>query len=237
MELLVSLTAVLAGVVQGVTGFGSGIVIMMVLPMFSLLTQSAGISTAICMFLNISMVYTYRQHINFKKIWAPIILFMCVCTTTIYFSTMVNQVLLKKIFGVFFILLSIYFLFINKGSERRKLSLPVSIIFIVISAMCDGLFGVGGPLMVVYFLSQTHSTHEYLGTIQAFFLINCVYNTCLRAMNGILLVEHIPLILFGVVGIVAGGFIAGKIVDKLDGAMLRKLTYIMIGISGLMNVL
>ena len=50
MEILVSLTAVLAGIVQGITGFGSGIVIMMILPMFFALPQSAGISTAICMF-------------------------------------------------------------------------------------------------------------------------------------------------------------------------------------------
>ncbi len=237
MEVLVSLTAVLAGIVQGITGFGSGIVIMMILPMFFSLPESAGISTAICMFLNMSMVYTYRKHVSFKKILVPSLCFLVICSATIYFSTMVNQVLMKKVLGVFFILLSIYYLFINKSNERKKLSLPISILFIVISAICDGLFGIGGPLMVIYFLSQTHNTHEYLGTIQAFFLINCIYNTCFRVINGILLPEHLMLIGIGACSIMIGGFIARKVVDKLDGMMLRKLTYIMIGIAGLINLI
>ena len=237
MEVLVSITAILAGIVQGITGFGSGIVMMMILPHFFALPQSAGISTAICMFLNMSMVYTYKKHIHFKSVLFPSLCFLCVCSTTIYFSTMFDQILMKKILGVFFVVLSIYYLFINKGNDRKKLSLPISIIFIVISAICDGLFGIGGPLMVIYFLSQTHSTHEYLGTIQCFFLINCIYNTCFRVFNGILHLEHLMMIGIGALGIMLGGFIARQVVDKLDGTILRKLTYIMIGLSGIINLI
>lgn len=237
MEILVMLTAVLAGIVQGVTGFGSGIVMMMVLPMYFALGESAGISTAICLFLNISMVYTYRKHISFKTIIPPAILYIIVCSMTIYLSTSIDQAFIKKVFGVFLILLAVYYLFINKNNERKKLSLPVSIMCIIVSAVCDGLFGIGGPLMVLYFLSQTHNTHEYLGTIQTFFLINCVYNTCFRIYRGIIGLAHLPLIGIGVIGIVLGGILANKIVDRLDGTLIRKLTYIMIGISGLINII
>ena len=102
--------------------------------------------------------------------------------------------------------------------------------------MCDGLFGIGGPLMVLYFLSQTHNTHEYLGTIQTFFFINCTYNTCFRIVNGILGINHIFIMCIGVIGITVGGLIGNKVVDRLDGMLIRKLTYIMIGISGLINL-
>ena len=237
MEILVSLIAIGAGVVQGITGFGSGIVMMMILPMFFSLPQSAGISTAICMFLNISMVYTYRKSVNFKKVIIPSLCFLLICSTTIYFSTMFDQVLMKKILGIFFIVLSIYYLFINKSNDRKKLSLSVTVLFILISAICDGLFGIGGPLMVIYFLSQTHNTHEYLGIIQSFFLVNCIYNTGFRIMNGILLPEHLMLIGIGAISIMIGGMIARKVVDKLDGMVIRKLTYIMIGISGIINLI
>ena len=91
--------------------------------------------------------------------------------------------------------------------------------------------------MVIYFLSQTHSTHEYLGTIQFFFLINSIYNTCFRIVNGILLPEHLMLIAIGAISIMIGGIVARKIVDKLDGMILRKLTYIMIGIAGIINLI
>lgn len=228
--------ALLAGIVQGVTGFGSSIVMMMIFPNVFSLLQAAGISTAICIFLNLTMVFHYRKYISFKKVIPPAILYIIICSFTIHLATLVDQVLMKKVFGIFLILLAIYYLFIDKG-DRKKLSLAVSVICIVVSAICDGLFGIGGPLMVLYFLSQTHNTHQYLGTISLFFMINCIYNTCFRIYTGILLPIHLSFIAVGVIGIVIGGSLARLVVDKLDGVMLRKLTYMMIGISGIINVL
>lgn len=236
MEFLVIATAIVAGIVQGVTGFGAGIVLMMVLPSYFALAQSAGISTAICLMLSCTMVYTYRQYISFKTIVRPALFYIVICSISIYFSTMVDQLLMKKLFGVFLIILACYYLFIDKG-ERKKLSLPISILCIVASAICDGLFGIGGPLMVLYFLSQTHNTHQYLGTIQTFFFINGIYNTCFRVFNGIITVNHLFYIGIGMIGILVGGLLARKIVDTLNGQFIRKLTYIMIGISGIMNII
>jgi hypothetical protein len=230
-------TAFIAGIIQGVTGFGSSLVLMMVLPMMFALPQSAGISTAICICLNAQMLFMYRKHVDLKKIIPPAILYIAVCSVVIRFSTTVNQAMMKKVFGLFLIVLAIYYLFINKDGERKKIGLALSLFCIVVSATCDGLFGIGGPLMVMYFLSTTHNTHEYLGTIQTFFCINCVYNTLFRIYNGILLPEHLKYIGIGMVGIFIGGFIANKIVDKLDGVMLRKLIYIMIAISGIINII
>ena len=38
------------------------------------------------------------------------------------------------------------------------------------------------------------------------------------------------------VGILLGLFIANKIVDKLDGELIKKLTYVLIGLCGISNV-
>lgn len=236
--IFIALSACIAGIVQGITGFGAGIVMMMILPMIlGNIPQSAGVSTAICVILSAQMVYLYRKHVDIKKVILPSILYILICSISMYFSTMIDQNLMKKVFGTFLLLLAIYYLFINKNNERKKLSLALSLFCIIVSAACDGLFGVGGPLMVLYFLSTTHNTHQYLGTIQAFFTINCFYNTCFRIYRGIILPEHLIYIAVGMVCIVIGGYIANKIVDKLDGVLVRKLTYIMIGISGLINII
>ena len=238
MYITILLIAVIAGVVQGVTGFGAGIVMMMVLPMFfELLGTAAGVSTAICLVLIIMMVYNYREFVDFKKIIPPACLYVVVSSCVIVLSKYINQAIMKKVFGVFLVLLCVYYLFINKSNDRKQLHPVVKVLFIVISAACDGLFGIGGPLMVIYFLSTTHSTHEYLGNIQAFFMINCIYNTCFRFYNGIIGLQHLPYFAIGWIGILTGGFVAGKVVDKLDTVLLQKLTYIMIGIAGIINLL
>lgn len=235
--LSVLLAALLAGTVQGVTGFGGGIITMLIFPHFFSIPLGAGITGSLGIALCASMVIRYRKEVNIKMAALPAFLYIVVSSFVISYSTAVDQAIIKKVFGVFLVLLSLYYLFISKSVQNRKLSIPVSIVCIAISAACDGLFGIGGPLMVLYFMSMTHSTHEYLGSMQLFFWINSMYNTAFRFYKGILLPEHLIFIAFGVIGILVGGSIAGKIVDKLNIATMRKLIYIMIGVSGVINLI
>lgn len=236
MYLIIIIMTFLAGIVQGVTGFGASIVMMMAFPSIFLLTQAAGINTAICLFLNITNVYLYRKYVKFQTIIPPAILYIITCSFVISMSTKLDATMMKKVFGGFLILLGIYYLFLNKKTPS-KLSLPVSIFCIVISACCDGLFGIGGPLMVLYYMSKTKGTHEYIGTISTFFLVNCFYNTIFRLYKGIIVAADLQYIALGVVFIVLGGIIAHKIVDRLNPELLKKLTYIMIIAAGIANVL
>ena len=91
--------------------------------------------------------------------------------------------------------------------------------------------------MVLYFMSMTDSTHEYLGTSQMFFMINSIYNTAFRFYRGILQPVHLIYIGVGIWGILSGVFIANKIVDRLNANAMRKLIYIMLGISGVLNLI
>ena len=233
---VIVLLALIAGIVQGVTGFGAGIVMMMGFPYFFSLPVSAALSGTIGTMLSVTMTWTYRKFINWKELVLPTIVYNAVSTLCIFVSTSLNAALMKKIFGVFLVILSIYYLFIAKDGDRQKVSLPVGLLFCVISGACSALFGVGGPLMVIYFLGKTHSTHEYLGTLQAFFLIQGIYNTIIRIISGILTVEMLPSLGVGMVAIIIGGFVARLVVKKLDGTMIRKITYVFIGISGLLNI-
>ena len=90
--------------------------------------------------------------------------------------------------------------------------------------------------MVLYFLNQTDGTEEYLGTIQTFFLVNSIYMAIFRFVNGIIDSNHLLPIACGMLGIALGQVVASKIVSKIDGQMLRKVTYVTIGISGIINL-
>ena len=233
----VLITALLAGVVQGITGFGGGIITMLIFPYFFSIQLGAGITGSLGIALCAFVAIRYRRELKVKMALMPALLYIVVSSTVISLAMDVDPALIKKAFGGFLILLAIYYLFVSKSVQNRKLSIGMSIVCIAISAACDGLFGIGGPLMVLYFMSMTTSTHEYLGTIQLFFWFNSVYNTAFRFYKGILLPEHLIFIAFGVIGILAGGVIAGKVVDKLNADTMRKLIYAMIGVSGVLNLI
>lgn len=235
--LIIIFTAFLAGIVQGVTGFGSCIVMMMVFPFLFAIPEGAGIAVAATVFLSLSVTIRYRREIKPLKLLPPAILYVIVSNLSIHFSTLVDPVLIKRIFGGFLIVLSIYFLFLSKSVQGKKLSIPAALLCIAVSAACDGLFGIGGPLMVLVIMGMTSSSKEYLGSILFISTITCLCSTVFRFFRGILTVSHIPFILVGIAGILAGVFVANKIVDKLNENVLRKVTYVMIGVAGIINLL
>ena len=233
---ILAVTAFFAGLVQGIAGFGSGPVQMMTYTVYWPLAVAAAMSVCVSVPLNLNMTLTYLKEIKWKKVLVPIVPYMVICSVAINFSKSFDQVLMKKIFGGFLILLAVYYLFFNRNTEKKQFTLVRTLIYIFISAVCDALFGIGGPLMVLYFLSVTESKEEYLGTAAAFFLINGVYNTVFRLISGILTVQQIPYLVIGIAAILVGVTVSHKLVDRMDDSLLRKVTYVMIGLTGILNL-
>lgn len=241
MDLLASvfLPALVGGVVQGVTGFGAGIVMMIFLPLAFSVVQSAGVSSAISVALCAAMVWRYRSYLDPRAlprdIAAPAVLYLAVSSGSILFAQTVGQNLMKGVLGVFLVVLAAYFLVFQKAARFEPKG-AVAIACVAISGLCDGLFGVGGPLMVVYFMARCADQRAYLGTIQCFFLITVSFATAFRVANGIVTPALLPALALGVAGILAGFIGANKIVDRLDANLVRQLTYVVIGISGISNL-
>ena len=235
MFLFCALAALLAGLVQGIAGFGSGPVQMMVYPLYWTIPTAAAVSVCVSVPLNLNMTLTYLREIHWKKVLVPILPYMAVCSAAISFSLNVDQTLIKRIFGVFLIALSVYYLCFNRR-EKKPLNPWQTAVYIVISALCDAFFGIGGPLMVIYFLNKTDSAKEYLGTAAAFFLLNGVYNTVYRLLSGILTSALLPYIGVGVAAILAGVTLAHFLTKKLNDGVIKKAVYVMIGVTGIFNL-
>ena len=225
----------MAGLLQGMVGFGAGIILMIYLPTIYTVTGSAAITGAISIVLSGFMTFQYRHFIQMEKVLKSTILYMLICTLTIMISSYINAFYLKKALAIFLVILASYYLFLSK--EKQEMTKGFAWFCIILSAICDGFFGIGGPLTVIYFMAKTKDQKEYLGCIQMFFLINCIYNTGLRIYRGLLVMDYLPIILLGAGGILLGGFIAKKLLRFIDENKIRKLVYFVIGISGILNII
>lgn len=226
----------LAGIVQGVTGFGAGTLQMMVLPLFFPLIEATGISGVVCWSLTTAMFYRYRKYVKPKKVILPTLFYLLGSYSAISFSMQVNQEIMQRVMGVFLILLACYFLFIQREKVEHVSSFA-AVIFSVVSGVCDGLFGIGGPLMVMMYLSNSDSKEEYFANSQAHFFITLVLNCIIRVSNGIIKTAHIPYMLAGIVTIWVGGRIAKRIADRIDADRLRHIVYCCVGAAGLINLI
>ena len=76
LSVLIPLPALFAGVVQGVTGFGAGVLLMLFYPLWFSIAQSSAMSQFLCTVLCFSIVLRYRQHVNLKQCLLPIALIL-----------------------------------------------------------------------------------------------------------------------------------------------------------------
>ncbi len=235
--IIVGVLALAAGMVQSIAGFGAGIVMMLGFPyIFTPLIQASGISATCNTFLNYSLVWRYRKVIEWKKIILPASIYLPFSTLFIFISTSLPQKALKIAFGIFLILLSIYYLTASMRKKEVHMPLAIAIFFFAFSGICSALFGIGGPLIILYFMSELKTPERYISTTQGFFAITSTYNLVMRIVKGIIGVKHIPIIILGSLMIVVGGMIGSKLVTKIDQNKLKMTTYIMVGIAGITNL-
>lgn len=232
----VMLPALIAGLVQGVTGFGAGILLMMFYPAMFSVAQSSAMSQFLCAVLCIAIVWRYRKQVRLKQCLMPLIFYFPCYFVTLQVAVSMNTDHLKPVLGIFLVLLSIYFFY---GSEKVKIRANVWSAFIcaLISAGVDAFFGIGGPTMVIYFMAILPNKQEYLGTIQCFFMTTSIYGTVMRTYNGQITVDLLPFLMSGGVALLVGAYAGSRVVNRIDTHRMKQLVYGFIGIAGLLTII
>lgn len=232
---VIGISAAIAGVIQTVTGFGSGIFMMMFFPAFFPMLNASALSASITLVATAGVSWHYRKHIRFRLTVIPSVFYILASTGALLLAPFIPAGIMMKIFGAFLILLSVYFLFFPGKLEIKPTLLSANICS-VLSGFASGLFGIGGPPMVIYFLAATKDKEEYLGTIQFFFFITGAYTFLLRVQRGIYHTGLIPFTLLGMAAILVGKAVGERIIDRIDGEWMKKVIYVFLGLSGALNL-
>lgn len=232
----IAAAALLGGIVQPLTGFGAGVILMVVAQYFYVMTIAPSIVAAICLFQSGIMAYQYRKKIDFKQI-APLILFYTGCSL-IVINLLGNFDLhvLTACFGAFLLLLAVYFLFVAP-KVALKPGAASGVICSAFSGCCAGAFAVGGPMMALYFVTIARDKDTYVANMQFLFFVTNTVNVIMRAFKGLYGMQYVPVTAVGVVFVLLGVFIGTILSKKMSGDVARQMVYIGVGISGLVTLL
>lgn len=232
--ILVFVVYTFASFIQRSVGFGFGIIAMVFLPyFFSSYGEAVALGGLCSIWGTIYTAYQYRKKIDFKSV-----VFMtigCMLTTVfavLFMKTQTNEVLVKML-GVILVLIALYFTFLN-GKIRIKARPRNAFVSGALGGVLNGLFGAGGPPVVVYVLSAHENDKEaYIGTIQAYFVLTGIYSIIIRGANGFITLNTIKLVPFGIVAVLLGVLIGSKVFERINAKILRYCVYGMIAISGI----
>ena len=234
--LSVVLAAALAGVVQSVTGFGGAVVMMLVLPHFFSIPAASSIASAVCLGLNLVLLIKFRRHLDWRLWLLPTLPYLVTSTAAIRAVGQLDLRLLSAVFGGFLVVLAGYFfLFADRVSLRPNRR--TAILCGGISGVTSGLFGIGGPLLSLYFLPASGSKERYTANLQCSFFVTNLLNMFTRLSEGIMTADLIPLILVAFLAINVGKEVGLRILGRLNEEKLRRLVYLFVGLSGLLTLL
>lgn len=213
----------IAAIVQGVSGFAFGMVVLMVFPYIFGYTKALVIAAMMWMVLSAANAYIYRKYIDWT--WVP--RWLCVFIV----MELIGVLVVKKVgdspiwytlMGAMFIFMAIYLLWGQK-IIHVKVNFSSMAILAALSGLIMGSFGVGGPLMAAFFLEATHSKEEYLGTIQGLGVIVASIDVILRSLNGMMSAELFGYTALGIIFMGMGLLIAKKLVSHMNALTMRRI--------------
>ena len=231
---LISAIFLLAGFVQGMTGFGSALV---AIPLLSLVIDIKS-AVPLCI-LNSLVITTYlslkmRKHLELQKI-API----CIAAIPgiIVGSTILKRVsstIIQTTLGTLLIAYSLHSLF--STPKPRKLHKIWSYVAGFLSGAIGAAFSAGGPPTIIYATLNDWKKDTIKATLSGFFLFNSYLIAAVHAVNGLTTLEiftyfmiSAPFVLLGtVLGTISYGKIPRELYLQIIFAFLTAMGIIMI---------
>jgi len=144
--------------------------------------------------------------------------------------------MLAMVFGFFLLALAGYNFFVA-GKLTIRANWKSALVCSAISGAFGGLFGIGGPLMSLYYLDATHSKEAYSANMQGLFALSCINGMSNRIACGLYTAELILPSVVGIVFVCVGSRLGLKLLDKLDAQRLKQAVYLCVAASGAVTVL
>ena len=232
---LVAVVALGASYIQSVTGFGFGIFAMIFLPHLLLQTEANVLSTMLSMLTSLFTALLLFRRIHWKNLLFPVL--GCLVSTAAavaFIKTQENDTLILLL-GIALFALSVYFFFFS-AKIRIKPTWYAGLIAGVLSGIMGGMFAIGGPPVVVYYMQSEKETDGYLATISAYFILSGVVSVASKAAAGFVTVNVWIGFAVGTAGMLLGAVLGKFTRAKIKPNALKRVVYAVMAVSGIVNV-
>ena len=230
--IMLLLSTLLAGIVQGISGFAFAIIFLAIMQYFMPYTDLLALSSILCVIMLAVNAFVYRHHIVWKWLPVPLLInFVFTIGSIRLLDHTMDFPYWHKLLGVVFIVLALYMYFFQQKIQIHP-TLCNALLFCGAGGILGGLFGVGGPPVVLYFLAIADDKEAYLSTTQMFFFINMLYDLAGRMGSGMVTPSLFRYAALCIGTILLGLWIGNKIFRHIDGNTLKKIIYLLMFLDG-----
>jgi len=237
---LVAITAGLAGLVQGLTGFGYSVVLVMTLVTSGQdVATSSMVAMVTCAFCQTLVLYRLRGRPALFALW-PLLVGTAVALPAglLILKTSGDAPWLRRVLGAFVVTAAAWLLAMPDAPKRTRRGRPLLGVGAgILSGLGVGLFNTGGPPAALYLYSRRIPLETARRTIQLFFLVATAYRLVVSLAGG-MVTSEVVLRGLGAVPLVVGGTLAGLALSRrVRPKLLRRVIYVALAVLGLKLVL
>lgn len=224
---------VFAGAVaQGVSGFAFSMIVLAVLPHFLSYTDALALTSFLTIFLLMCNAWHYRHFIVWKWLPVPIASYFVFTLLSVrLLSHTAEAAIWYKLLGIIFILMALYMNFFQNKIKIRP-TWQNGVLFCGAGGFISGLFGVGGPPVVLYFLAIADDKNQYMSSLQMAFLIMTLLDFSTRMGNGMVTWELVYNGLLSIWCVILGLFVGNLLFRRMNEQLLRKIIYSIMLLNG-----
>ena len=227
------LAALVGYFVKGVAGIGNTLVVTSTMAYTRTNAEITPVELLLCVPTNLTVTWTYRHHIKWKIAIAPLCMVLAGDLLGVLLLKNTDVTLLKIVFGVVLILLSVEQLWRELRGQGGKAAHPALMLALGISAgvLC-GMFGVGA-LLAAYFARVTTDDATYKGSMSMIFAVENTFRIVAYSVTGLLTSQSLQnaLVLLPFMGL--GLFLGMKLAHRMNPKAMRLIVTVMLMLSGL----
>ena len=237
MEVYLFLAAVvfLAAFIQGVTGFGSGLVAMALVPLFMELRDAVPVVALLGLAVNGVIMLQLRQHIDRRKVLPMVLGALAGVPVGVYALKTLDPQILKLVLGL--ILVGYVGYALLAGDEHRfRVGDPWGLLAGGLGGVLGGAFNTSGPPVILYVTLKDWSKDAIKASLQVFFVAISLTAIPLHIIAGNLHTQHLPLAGLALPVLLLGVWVGTKVYDHIDGDAFRKVVLVGLAVMGVFYV-
>lgn len=228
----ISLIFVLAGFVQGMTGFGSALVAMPLLSLWIDIKSAVPLCTLNSLVITSYLALRMKQHLDRKKILPLCVAAIPGMIAGITLLKKVSSVTISMGLGGLLVAYSFYNLFFK--IRQRKLHPLWSYLAGFSSGAIGAAFSAGGPPTIIYATLSDWGKDEIKATLTGFFLFNSYMNAAAHAVSGLTTAPVLALFIYTAPCVFVGTVLGSHYYGRIETTVYLKVIFIFLIIMGIM---
>jgi len=222
----------LAGLKQGLTGFGLGIVAMALLPMIVPVPEAMAAVTLIGAISILGNLGPFWKAVVWREA-TPLIIGMIVgIPCGIFMLRSISPEAITRILGAVLLLTCATQAFLPKNQNLhlpKFLGLPMGIL----GGALGGAFNMGGPPVLIFLQSRPVTPKALVATLQVIFAISLIFRSGLIATCGFVTLHILLLVAIGILPAWIGIMISARFQKSISQEALRRIVLIALFLMGL----